>query len=149
MAADYRGIRARIEAREVRVAETLAEGVASRGCPCDWPQFAYWAGKEHPPRSMDEIQNDLVKAALRLPFFTKTKPATPEYGREADARCTRCGARWKHISIEWRMMAFHERLLRDDGVPVPPLPAPPPRGPSPDEWAAYMRGEPTEGEHGR
>jgi hypothetical protein len=95
-----------------RVLAALTEGGS---CPCASPRFVYWAGKPQGPGWQDNIQNELVTAALRLPFFESSPPASPEYWLESEVRCTRCGAFWKHYCEEWRMMAFQHRLVRTDG----------------------------------
>ena len=85
-------------------------------CPCDWPQFVYWAGKEQGPGWQDGIQNDLVDLALELPFYKSIPPSQPEYWLSSEVVCERCGARWNYYSIEWRMLAFQKKLLRTDKV---------------------------------
>jgi hypothetical protein len=95
-----------------RVLAVLSEGGS---CPCSSPRFVYWAGKPQGPGWQDNTQNELVTAALRLPFFEASPPAVPEYWLESDVRCARCGAHWKHYCEEWRMLAFQHRLVRSDG----------------------------------
>lgn len=104
-----------VEGRRQTVAGVLKEYLSSHECPCRWPQFVYWVGKEQRPGWQDEIQNHLVEAALKLKTYVKTRPTDQEYGLEAVLHCTKCGARWKYFSEEWRMMAFRKRLLRTDG----------------------------------
>ena len=86
------------------------------GCPCDWPQFIYWVGKEQGPGWQDGIQNDLVDLALELPFYHAAPPSQPEYWLTSEVSCERCGARWKYYSIEWRMLAFQKKLIRLDQI---------------------------------
>lgn len=132
----------RLEYQRRVVGDVLATYLASHQCPCRWPQFVYWVGKERPPRSQDSIQNDLVAAALELPFYVREPPAKPEYWLKQLVRCDRCGARWKHFSEEWRMLAFHETLIRvagPDGHLAEELK--PARPISLEAWARFMLGE--------
>ncbi len=127
------------------VAEVLARGVARHGCPCAWERFVFWVGKEHPDRSMDELQNALVRAASKLPTFAVSPPVRPEYWLEGEWLCARCGARWKHYSEEWRMLAFRERLICSDRPAAEAAPpAPDGSGPpaTPEDWAEFMLGAP-------
>ncbi|NMC69022.1 MAG: hypothetical protein GYA57_03020 [Myxococcales bacterium] len=134
-------------ARQRRVVEeVLSRGVARYGCPCEWDRFVQWVGKEHPERSMDDWQNLLVRAAAGLPTFRIGPPARPEWWLQDEWLCVRCGARWKHYSEEWRMMAYRERLVRE-GRPAPAgrmeAPAVPGQALSPEAWAEFMLGEPS------
>ena len=83
-------------------------------CPCDWQHFIYWVSKEQGPGWQDGIQNDLVDCALELPFYRSNTPSQPEYWLASEVTCERCGTKWKHYSIEWRMLAFQNRLVRLD-----------------------------------
>jgi hypothetical protein len=106
--------------RRSTVESVLGWYLSSSRCPCSWPQFVFWAGKEQGPGWQDGIQNDLVSAALRLQFFVCTKPSVPEYWLQDDVHCAECGSRWKHFSEEWRMLAFQERLvLLDRKISMP------------------------------
>lgn len=107
--------------RRSTVESVLGWYLSSGRCLCRWPQFVFWAGKEQGPGWQDSIQNDLVDAALRLPLFVSSKPAVPEYWLQDDVHCTACGSGWKHFSEEWRMLAYHERLVLLD--PKTPMPA--------------------------
>lgn len=100
------------------VREVLGEYLSVHPCLCGWPQFRFWAGKEHGHGWMDEIQNSLVVAALDLPLFRLVRPAAPSYMQEDDAVCTVCGTRWSHTAFEWRMLAFQHRLVAA-GAPSP------------------------------
>lgn len=99
----------------------LAHYVSEHGCPCEVPEFVYWVSKPQGPGWHDDIQNELVRAAYRLPFFrqegvamsiplTDVKPCT----------CGHCGRQWNYTLFEWRMLAFWERLLPVDGQALPP-----------------------------
>ena len=101
--------------REKVISDVLHQYVSLNGCPCSWPQFVFWAGKDQGPGWQDNTQNSLVKSALKLACFAKSPPKNPQYALEADVTCTSCGAQWKHFSVEWRMLAFQERLVRTDG----------------------------------
>jgi hypothetical protein len=96
------------------ISGVLGQYVSRNGCPCSWPQFVFWAGKDQGPGWQDNVQNILVKSALTLTCFVKSPPKVPEYALEADVTCTICGAQWKYFSLEWRMLAFQESLVRTD-----------------------------------
>jgi hypothetical protein len=96
-----------------QVRRVLRHYVDERGCPCDYRPFIYWAGKKQGPGWQDNVQNILVKSALELPFFEKTEVQSSDWGYSGSWFCRGCGTLWRHISIEWRMLAFHERLLRE------------------------------------
>lgn len=147
-----------VESRRKAVQNVLDEYLSSHECPCRWPQFVSWAGKEQGPGWQDEIQNHLVEAALRLKSFVKTPPQHQEWWLEAVLHCTKCGAEWKYYSEEWRMLAFRLRLLRTDGDRGDPAGAGmigecvsatagfEPRDGTPmlsfEEWTNYMLGRP-------
>ncbi|MDM7991859.1 MAG: hypothetical protein QUS11_00930 [Candidatus Fermentibacter sp.] len=97
--------------------EVLGEYLSGHPCLCGWPQFRFWAGKEHGPGWMDEIQNRLVADALDLPLFRREPPAAPSYMQGDDAVCTACGTRWRHFEFEWRMQAFQQRLIAPGTLP--------------------------------
>ncbi len=105
------GARDQTSERREAVDRVISEYLRSHACICAWPQFIFWAGKEHGPGWQDNIQNDLVEAALKLPYLVSSKPSVPEYCLEADVYCAECRARWKFFSEEWRMLAFQERLV--------------------------------------
>ncbi len=94
------------------VSDVLQRYIVSHHCPCHWPQFEYWVGKPQGPGWQDEIQNDVIEAAVALPSFVRTPPACPEYGLEEELQCSNCGTKWKHFSEEWRMLAFRHILVR-------------------------------------
>lgn len=107
-------LRKQIEEQRKIVKEVLEGHLALFECPCDWPQFVYWVSKEQGPGWQDGIQNDLVEIALELPFYRSDPPSQPEYWLASEVSCEHCGARWKHYSIEWRMLAFQKKLIRTD-----------------------------------
>lgn len=158
---DTREIVERVAQQKKSVAGVLRGYVASNCCPCHWPQFEYWVGKSQGPGWQDEIQNDLIKAAIELKCFDKTSPSAPEYGLEDELRCSVCGTKWKHFSEEWRMLAFRERLVRFDGLSpdaaafsgliganvfatVGQEPSDSTRSLTLDQWASFMEGKPYE-----
>ncbi|OPL18626.1 MAG: hypothetical protein AVO35_04650 [Candidatus Aegiribacteria sp. MLS_C] len=102
----------RLELVRKSVDLVLGRYTAERGCPCDYRQFVYWAGKNQGPGWHDTVQNFLVKATLELDCFEKTDCQSGKWGYEGSWFCRNCGALWSHISLEWRMLAFHERLFR-------------------------------------
>ena len=107
-------IRDRVESQRDFVKETIELYLKSHDCPCDWPQFIYWCGKQQGPGWQDGIQNDLVTEALKLSCFKDKREAEVNYGYEENIVCSSCGARWKYYSEEWRMLAYHESLTRMD-----------------------------------
>jgi hypothetical protein len=107
-------IRKRLAEQRKIVKDVLEGYLEIFDCPCDWPQFIYWVGKEQGPGWQDGIQNDLVEIALELPFYRSDEPSQPEYWLASEVTCERCGARWKCYSVEWRMLAFQNRLVRLD-----------------------------------
>ncbi len=96
---------------EERVGHVLSRYLEERGCPCGYRQFVYWAGKTQGPGWQDNVQNALVRAALELDVYEETEMDCGEWGYEGSLFCLACGSLWKHISFEWRMLAYHERLL--------------------------------------
>lgn len=99
----------------------LARYARDHACPCKVPEFVYWVSKPQGPGWMDDIQNELVCATYRLPFFRQEGVAEPV--PMTDVRpytCGRCGRQWPHTQFEWRMLAFWERLLPVDGQVPPP-----------------------------
>lgn len=131
------------------VVQDILQGyLQTHTCPCAWPQFIYWVGKERPAGSYDPIQNLLVEAALALPTFVQSYPTEPQYWLEAEVRCSVCGARWLYFCEEWRMLGFHKQLVRVDeqGSLLPAdLPCPPGELPTPgstqnlDAWVQFMQ----------
>ncbi len=93
--------------------------VEDRGCPCTSERFRYWVGKEQGPGWQDNIQNLLVEAAVELPLFRQIPCEVPEYGLENLIQCDNCSMKWKYFSIEWRMLAFHKRLVPARLEPLP------------------------------
>jgi len=104
----------RVKSQEVFVRETVELYLESHDCPCNWPQFVYWCGKEQGPGWQDGIQNDLVTESLKLPCFKNKQEVKTSYGYEEHVACSSCGAKWKYYSEEWRMLAYHESLTRID-----------------------------------
>lgn len=139
--------RERAARRKLVAEKVLARGAAKYGCPCAWERFEACVAREHPASSMDDLQNALVLAAAKLPTFAIRPPDRPEVWLQDEWTCTRCGARWKHFSEEWRMMAYRERLVRADRA-APPTSAATAGAPSPpadpDAWAEFLLGEPLE-----
>jgi hypothetical protein len=106
-------IRRHLEKVRNSVESVLQHYCDDKGCPCDYSSFIYWAGKTQGPSWQDNVQNQLVKSALKLPCFEKTdKMDNKDWGYQGSWFCNNCGTLWDHISIEWRMLAFQERLLR-------------------------------------
>lgn len=101
-----------------RVSLVLRTYCLESGCPCGRNPFVYWTGKDQGPGWQDNIQNSLVKAALSLDCFEQIATDFRTYGYEDSWLCSNCGTLWHHISIEWRMLAFHERLVMN-GEPEP------------------------------
>lgn len=92
----------------------FTDHVSGTGCPCDWPEFVYWAGKEHGIGQHDELQNDLVSVALSSGNFEKTAVAL-DFSTPADSyRCKQCASQWQHFAEEWRMGAIAQRFVRID-----------------------------------
>jgi|SRR5690606_817602 hypothetical protein len=115
---DAAAIRQYLADQDRAIGDVLSQYVNEHGCPCRWPQFEYWVSKPQGPGWQDNIQNELVKAALKLHCFQRRRPEVPRYGLEALVACSECGREWQYFSEEWRMLAFHERL-----IPVHPSPA--------------------------
>lgn len=103
----------RLELVNKSVRRVLDEYSSDGICPCDRPQFIYWVGKEQGPGWQDTLQNILVRQTLDLEFFEKTEIQKKEYWYSGSYFCGRCGTMWHHYSMEWRMLAFHERLLKE------------------------------------
>lgn len=64
------------------------------------------------PGWQDNIQNQLVESTLKLVCFEKIEDREKSYGLEGSYVCSNCETEWNHFSIEWRMLAFHKRLLK-------------------------------------
>jgi hypothetical protein len=108
---DTTAIRRYLADQDRAISHVLSQLVAKHGCPCHSPQFEYWVSKPQGPGWQDGLQNELVSAALKLKCFSRRKPETPRYGLEAIITCARCGREWQYFSEEWRMLAFHDRLI--------------------------------------
>lgn len=108
-------IHALIKWHENVVRDVLDHYMQDHECPCNWPQFEYWASKEQGPGWQDSIQNDLVDAARQLNCFSMMNPIQKRYAVEARLRCEKCGREWLSLCEEWRMLAYHKQL-----VPVNP-----------------------------
>lgn len=91
----------------------LYQYVETHGHPCDWPQFEYWASKQH-GEGIDGIQNDLVLAALTLDCFSKPGPDKGGLNLEERVTCKVCGRAWDHTSVESSMLAYRDRLIPVD-----------------------------------
>ncbi len=110
---DIGKMRRHLETIRFRVESVLQYYVDRSGCPCNYRPFIYWAGKTQGPSWQDNVQNQLVKSALELSCFEKTeKKDDRDWGYQGSWFCNNCGTMWDHISIEWRMMAYQDRLLR-------------------------------------
>ncbi|HEU4670866.1 MAG TPA: hypothetical protein VFR91_09155 [Dyella sp.] len=96
---------------ERTVRKVLGRYVDEHGCPCYWPQFEYWVSKPQGPGWQDNLQNELVGASLKLRCFSRRQPDAPRYALEAVITCTACARQWQYFSEEWRMLAFHNRLI--------------------------------------
>jgi len=142
---DISEVRRQIAQQQATVDDVLHRYTDKNGCPCKWPEFEYWVSKPQGPGWQDNIQNDLVEAARKLPCFSNS-----------GITCSNCGRKWRHSSEEWRMLAYHERL-----IPVEPsttangfgtavgtyfatvgLEPKNARSLSLAEWAQFMLGEP-------
>lgn len=101
-----------IENTSGKVEYVLNEYCSNKGCPCSIKQFVYWAGKQQGPGWQDNIQNQLVKSSLKLVCFERIGDCEKSYGLEDSYICSNCGVKWNYFSIEWRMLAFHKRLVK-------------------------------------
>lgn len=108
---DAAAIRQYLAGQDRAISDVLGQYVDEHGCPCCWPQFEYWVSKPHGPGWQDNVQNELINAALKLQCFRQRKPETPKYGLEAIVTCSECDREWQYFSEEWRMLAFHYRLI--------------------------------------
>lgn len=148
-------IRQRLENTVSKAEYVLREYCSDRGCPCGYKQFVYWAGKQQGPGWQDSIQNQLVRSSLELACFEQIGDCEKSYGFDSSYVCNNCGTRWNYFSVEWRMLAFHNRLLKvgaDDpsslykemiGSDVFATVGHEPAGRnalSPDQWVAFMLG---------
>ena len=104
-----------IENRENAVKLVLDEYCSLDGCPCGFKKFVFWAGKKQGPGWMDNIQNQLVNSARELDCFSEIEDFEKQYWLTGVYYCKNCGTSWNHFSQEWRMLAFHERLLIING----------------------------------
>ena len=72
----------------------------------------YWVGKQQGPGWQDNIQNQLVESALKLACFEQIDDCEKSCGLQSSYTCTNCGVEWNYFSVEWRMLAFHRRLVK-------------------------------------
>ena len=112
---DRKAIRKRLENRKNKVEHVLNEYCSENGCPCNYRQFIYWAGKQQGPGWQDSVQNQLVESTLELDCFSRIDKCENTYGLEGSYDCSNCGTKWNHFSEEWRMLAFRKRLLKVGG----------------------------------
>ena len=92
----------------------LRELTSNGQCPCDNERFCYFAGKEHGSGWQDSVQNELVEQAVKLDTFDQRLPFEPHSCWEHDLTCRRCGTEWRFFTQEWRMLAYHHRLVKQD-----------------------------------
>ncbi len=109
---DRDAINRNIENTVSKVAYVLKQYCSDKGCPCNIKQFVYWAGKQQGSGWQDNIQNQLVESSLKLVCFEQIGDCEKSYGLEGSYICNNCGIKWNHFSIEWRMLAFHKRLMK-------------------------------------
>jgi len=105
-------MREQLKLVEGEVQRVLDHFLKHQGCPCNYERFIYWAGKEQGPGWQDNIQNQLVRSALKLDCLEISEEDFNDWGYQDSYICGNCGSLWRHYSVEWRMLAFHERLLR-------------------------------------
>lgn len=96
------------------VEKVFNEHAARAGCPCSWREFVYFAGKQHGQGRQDELQNDLVRVALRSGIFDQRAHDEDYSGLVCSCRCRQCGSTWQQFAVEWRMNAIALRLVRTD-----------------------------------
>ena len=108
-------IRQHLENTKNIVENVLSEYCSDEGCPCDYKPFVYWAGKQQGPGWQDNIQNQLVQSTLRLDCFSRINDCEKAYWFEGSYECSNCRTKWNYFSEEWRMLAFHKRLLKIGG----------------------------------
>jgi hypothetical protein len=101
----------RLSEQQNAVRDVLKQYADNHDCPCQRSQFEYWASKPQGPGWQDNLQNDLVLAALELSCFKGAVGAVRDHGYGRTFACTVCGREWHHSSEEWRMLAFRERLV--------------------------------------
>ncbi|MEN8209391.1 MAG: hypothetical protein ABFR50_09070, partial [Candidatus Fermentibacteria bacterium] len=97
----------------------------------------------------------LVESALELPCFKRIDDCENVWGLSGSYTCTNCGVKWNYFSLEWRMLAFHQRLVKvgaddpgrlyDDIIcgDIAATVGHEPNGRkalSPEEWVAFMLG---------
>ncbi len=109
---DRAAINKHIENVKTKVEYVLDKYYTDKGCPCGIKQFVYWAGKQQGPGWQDNIQNQLVESALELACFERIDDCEKSWGLEGSYTCTNCGVKWNYFSLEWRMLAFHKRLVK-------------------------------------
>ncbi|RKZ08260.1 hypothetical protein DRQ25_09525 [Candidatus Fermentibacteria bacterium] len=112
MKPDRAAINRHIENVETKVEYVLGKYYRDKGCPCGIKQFVYWAGKQQGPGWQDNIQNQLVVSALELACFERIDDCEKSWGLEGSYTCTNCGVKWNYFSLEWRMLAFHRRMVK-------------------------------------
>ncbi len=105
-------IKKHIENVRIKVEYVLDKYYTDKGCPCRIKQFVYWAGKQQGPGWQDNIQNQLVESALKLACFEQIDDCEKSWGLADSYTCTNCGTKWNYFSLEWRMLAFHRRLVK-------------------------------------
>ncbi len=109
---DRAAIKRHIENSRIKVEYVLDKYYTDKGCPCGIKQFVYWAGKQQGPGWQDNIQNQLVESALKLACFERIDDCEKSWGLDSSYTCSNCGAKWNYFSLEWRMLAFHKRLVK-------------------------------------
>ncbi len=112
MKPDRAAINRHIENVKTKVEYVLDKYYTDLGCPCGIKQFVYWAGKQQGPGWQDNIQNQLVRSALGLACFVKIDDCEKAWGLDSSYTCTNCGVKWNYFALEWRMLAFHRRLVK-------------------------------------
>lgn len=112
MKPDRAAINRHIENVKNKVEYVLGKYYKDKGCPCGIRQFVYWAGKQQGPGWQDNVQNQLVVSALELACFERIDDCEKSWGLEGSYTCTNCGVKWNYFSLEWRMLAFHRRMVK-------------------------------------
>jgi len=109
---DRDAINRHLENTAGKVEQVLKQYCSDKGCPCNIKQFVYWAGKQQGPGWQDNIQNQLVESSLGLVCFEQIGDCEKSYGLKSSYICNNCGIKWNYFLIEWRMLAFHKRLVK-------------------------------------
>ncbi len=115
MKIDRDAIKHHIENITMNAEYVIREYCSEKGCPCNHKQFVYWAGKQQGPGWQDNIQNQLVESVLKSDCFSKINDCEKTYCLESSYICNKCGTRWNYFLEEWRMLAYHKRLLKVGG----------------------------------